>query len=63
MILNLNRIYCGTTNENEGMKKIALKIGMLQEGVRRQAFYKWGKYQDIIEYGILKDEFLNNSSI
>ncbi len=45
------------------MKKIALKIGMLQEGVRRQAFYKWGKYQDIIEYGILKDEFLNNLSL
>ena len=61
--LNLNRIYCGTTNGNEGMKKIAMKIGMIQEGVRRQAFYKWGKYQDIIEYGILKDEFLNNLSL
>ena len=56
--LNLNRIYCGTTIENEGMKAIANKIGMAEEGLRRQAFYKSGKYQDIIEYGILRDEFL-----
>lgn len=58
--LNLHRIYCGTTAENTGMKKLALKIGMKQEGIRREAFYKHGKFQDIIEYGILKNEFQND---
>ena len=55
--LNLHRIYCGTTEENIGMKTIANKIGMKEEGVRRDAFFKNGKYQNIVEYGILKHEF------
>jgi RimJ/RimL family protein N-acetyltransferase len=39
------------------MQKLAKKMKMLQEGVRRQAMYKMGKHVDIIEYGVLKDEF------
>lgn len=55
--LNLHRIYCGTHQDNIGMQKVALAIGMTEEGRRRQAFYKHGCYADIIEYGILKEEF------
>jgi RimJ/RimL family protein N-acetyltransferase len=55
--LNLNRIQCGTSSENTPMQKLAKKMKMLQEGVRRQAMYKMGKHVDIIEYGVLKDEF------
>ena len=55
--LNLHRIYCGTSIENIGMQKLAGKIGMKQEGRRRQAILSAGSWVDIIEYGILRDEF------
>lgn len=54
--LNLHRIYCGTSSENTGMQKLAGKLGMKQEGVRKEALFKNGQYRDIIEYGMLKNE-------
>jgi RimJ/RimL family protein N-acetyltransferase len=51
--LNLHRIYCGTSSDNLGMQKLALKLGMFTEGVRKESIFKKGKYFDIIEYGIL----------
>lgn len=58
--LNLHRIYLGTPRSNVGMQKIALHIGMKEEGVRRDAFFKSGKFEDIIEFGIIKSEFGEN---
>ena len=60
--LNLHRIYCGTPEGNEGMKKLAVKLNMQKEGVRREAIYKHGQYLDIIEYGLLRNEYLNKGS-
>lgn len=51
--LNLHRIHCGTSSENIGMQKLAVKLGMEREGVRRDAIFSNGRYHDIIEYGIL----------
>ena len=56
--LNLNRIAAGTFEDNEGFRKIAAYLGMLEEGRRRQGAYKDGRYVDVIEYGLLRDEFL-----
>lgn len=53
----LRRIYAGTFSNNQGMIKLAKKLGMKQEGIRRQAAFKDGKYLDVIEFGLLKDEF------
>jgi len=55
--LHLTRVHCGTSAENIPMQKLAEKLGMVREGVRRNALYKWGKYVDIIEYGLLRDEW------
>ncbi|GHT87690.1 N-acetyltransferase [Spirochaetia bacterium] len=55
--LNLHRIECGTFKNNIGMQKIALSLGMQLEGTRRQAVFKEGRYYDVLEYGILRDEF------
>ncbi|WP_338847001.1 GNAT family protein [Massilia sp. W12] len=55
--LNLRRIACGTFSNNIGMQKIAHSLGMRQEGLRRQAVYKDGRYLDVLEYGILDEEF------
>lgn len=55
--LNLHRIYCGTPAENLPMRKLAAALGMREEGVRRQAFFKNGCYLDIVEFGMLQSEF------
>lgn len=55
--LNLNRIECATFDSNEGMRKLALTLGMQQEGVRRKAAYKNGVFLDIVEFGVLREEF------
>lgn len=55
--LNLVRVYCGTSAENIPMQKLAEKLGMQREGVRRRAAYKIGKYTDMYEYGILREEW------
>lgn len=55
--LNLERIYCGTAVTNLGMKKLAERLGMIQEGRRRNHLYLDGEWVDVIEYGILKNEF------
>lgn len=55
--LNLHRIYCGTSSENLGMQKLALKLGMVNEGVRKESIYKNGKYHDMVEFGILRSKY------
>ena len=55
--LNLHRIYCGTSSENIPMQKLARALGMEEEGRRREAMYKSGRYVDIIEYGLLRGGF------
>lgn len=57
MVLNLNRVSCGTFENNVGMSKLAIKLGMKKEGVRRKAVFKNGRYLDLFEFGILKEEF------
>ena len=51
--LNLHRIYCGTSSQNIGMQKLAEKLEMTIEGIRKEALFNNGTYDDIIEYGIL----------
>lgn len=51
--LNLHRVHCGTSSDNLGMQKLAVKLGMKEEGRRSEALYKKGKFFDIIEYGII----------
>jgi [ribosomal protein S5]-alanine N-acetyltransferase len=55
--LNLHRIYCGTFDDNEGMRKLAAKLKMKEEGIRREAVYKSGTYHNVIEFGVLKSEY------
>lgn len=55
--LNLHRIACGTSRENVGMQKLATKLGFQEEGTQREAMFKHGVYQDLIQYGLLSYEF------
>jgi RimJ/RimL family protein N-acetyltransferase len=54
-VLNLHRIHCGTASNNQGMQKLAEKLGMQKEGIRRDALFKNGKYFDVVEYGIIAE--------
>lgn len=55
--LNLNRISCGTFETNLAMQRLAHSLGMKEEGRRRKAAFKNGRSIDIIEYGVLRDEY------
>lgn len=59
--LNLHRIHCGTSSANTGMQRLALKLGFAQEGCRREALFKDGQFMDVIEYGLLANEWLDAS--
>lgn len=55
--MNLHRIWCGTMISNIAMKKLALSLGMMEEGIVRDEVYKNGSYHNTIRFGILKEEF------
>ena len=44
---------------NVAMQKLAEYLGMVLEGRRRQAAFKDGLWLDIVEYGVLLDEYLD----
>jgi ribosomal-protein-alanine N-acetyltransferase len=55
--LNLHRIYCGTAATNVGMQKLAAALHMKLEGTRRSHLFLEGQWVDVLEYGVLRDEF------
>ena len=54
--LGLVRIYCGTCEDNKAMERLALSLGMKEEGRSRKALFKNNKYRDTINFGILKGD-------
>ena len=55
--LNLERIYCAAASENAAMQRLAQSIGMVEEGRRRKHLFIDGGWQDMVEFGVLRDEF------
>lgn len=55
--LELNRIFANCLADNEASKRILLGIGMQEEGCLRSHVHHWNKYQDLIYYGLLRDEY------
>lgn len=55
--LDLARIHCSTAATNLGMRKLALRLGMTLEGTRRQHLFLEGSRVDVVEYGVLREEF------
>lgn len=56
--LNLEKIYCGTAADNAGMRKMAEKLGMQLEGTRKKHLFLNGNWTDLLEYGILRKEYV-----
>jgi len=55
--LNLNRLYLGCLDKNAAMEKLALKLGFKQEGIKRQALFNKGEFCNVLEFGLLKNEY------
>jgi RimJ/RimL family protein N-acetyltransferase len=55
--LGLNRIQATHMTRNPASGKVMQKIGMSREGLLRQHVKKWGKYEDLEIYAILRSEF------
>ncbi len=55
--LALVRVYASHFTRNPASGHVLKKVGMRQEGCRRQHVKKWDKIEDIELYGILKHEW------
>lgn len=55
--MNLHRVGCGTSQHHTAMQRLAETVGMRPEGRRRRALFKQHCYIDLIEYGVLQEEY------
>jgi ribosomal-protein-alanine N-acetyltransferase len=54
--LSLNRIYATHMTRNPASGRVMEKIGMKYEGCLREHARKWGQFEDLKVYGILRHE-------
>jgi RimJ/RimL family protein N-acetyltransferase len=55
--MNLQRIELTVLEDNERARHLYEKVGFIQEGIKRKAKYKNGKFINMIVYSILKEEY------
>lgn len=55
--LKLNRIYATHFILNKASGRVMQKVGMIREGLLKQHVLKWGTYIDLVQYGILQDDY------
>ena len=55
----LNRIFAVHFQTNPASGKVMQKLSMTYEGCRRQHVIKCGQFVDIVQYGILRSEFID----
>ncbi|MEM9313268.1 MAG: GNAT family N-acetyltransferase [Pseudomonadota bacterium] len=56
--LELNRIYGRHFARNPSSGRVMARIGMQREGVARQDAKMWGRYEDVVSYGVLREDWL-----
>ncbi len=56
-VLGLNRIYASHFRRNPAAGRVIQKIGMVHEGCLRQHIQKWGIFEDLELYGLLKSDY------
>jgi RimJ/RimL family protein N-acetyltransferase len=55
--LGLNRIYAHHMARNPASGKVLLRLGMQWEGLLRERVRKWGEYEDVVLYAILRADW------
>jgi RimJ/RimL family protein N-acetyltransferase len=61
-VSGLNRIYATHFIRNPASGQVMQKTGMKYEGTMKEAIKKWGGFEDVVCYAILKSEY-NASSV
>lgn len=56
-VLALNKIFASHMTRNPASGRVMEKAGMLKEGLFRSHVKKWGVFEDVVFYGILRSEF------
>jgi RimJ/RimL family protein N-acetyltransferase len=56
-VLGLNRICACHMTRNPASGRVLARLGMQQEGCLRQGAKKWGVYEDLLLWAILREEF------
>jgi RimJ/RimL family protein N-acetyltransferase len=56
-VLDLNRISACHMTRNPASGRVLARLGMQQEGLLRQAAKKWGVFEDLLVWAILREEF------
>lgn len=56
-VLQLHRIYATHFKQNSGSRRVIQKIGMIYEGELRHHVHKENRFEDVVCYGLLKDEW------
>jgi RimJ/RimL family protein N-acetyltransferase len=57
--LKLHRVSVSAFAENEASLKLIQNNGFKQEGIRRERYYRFGRWHDLIVFGLLQKEYLN----
>ena len=60
--LSLHRIYAPYFHNNPASGRVLQKVGMTYEGRMREHYIRFGRFVDVEIYGILREEFLNDSA-
>jgi ribosomal-protein-alanine N-acetyltransferase len=60
--MKLQRLHAEHLERNPASGRVLQKIGMSKEGIARQHTKKWGKYEDLVLYGLLRNEWLGRKS-
>jgi RimJ/RimL family protein N-acetyltransferase len=60
--LGLNKVHAGVFGDNPASGRVLEKAGMRREGVRRQHHYRLDRWCDLVHYGILREEWSEQSS-
>jgi RimJ/RimL family protein N-acetyltransferase len=55
--IGLHKIYAKVLSFNKNAQKFFESCGFTQEGTDREVFYTWGRYWDVIRYGMIDREF------
>lgn len=58
--LKLNRIYARHFMSNPASGRVLQKVGMKYEGCQRQHVKRFGRFEDVALYGILRQEFYDS---
>ena len=60
--LKLHRLHAEHIDRNPASGRVLQKIGMVKEGIAREHMMKWDNFEDLVLYGLLRDEWVGNEN-